>query len=181
VQGDEIFLSDLDGNLAVYSGQELTSSIRTEPTIRRLKVFQESAVLIGEEQIYEYSIPRKKIFAVHLPVSERIAAVYGIREKTVAVSRDGRGILFTRQDVSHTFWTTIGCVPVSMDVEARFCVFRNPDQTYSLWHNRRPLLQGVIGGLAVSGCGTYVAMGDGSGIKISLTESILGPAGDGVG
>lgn len=180
VLGSEVFVADLDGNLAVYSGQQRTVSVHTEPTIHRLKVFEQSAVLIGEEELYVYSIDKKKIFAVRLPISERIAAVYGIGERAIAVSRQGRGILFNREDTSQNFWTAIGCVPVSMDEDARFCVFRNPDHSYSLWHNRRPLLQGVTGGLAVSRLGTHFAIGEGRGLKISLAESILGsaPGGD---
>lgn len=173
-RGNEMFLADLDGNLVVYAGQGRTVSVRTEPTIRRLKIFEQSVVLIGEEELYEYSFARRRVFSVRLPISERIAAVYGVGEKTVAVSSQGRGILFNREDASQNFWTTIGCVPVSMDEDARFCVFRNPDQTYGLWYNRRPLLQGVVGGLAVSRSGTHLAIGEGRGLKISLAESILG-------
>lgn len=180
-RGDLLLLADLERSFVVYSGSKSTSSVRTEPVIRRLKVFQDSVVLIGEEQIYEYRIDRDRIFSIGLPMSERIVTVYGMGEETVAVSRGGRGILFHRAEARQTFWIAEGCVPTSLDAEARFYVFRHPDQTYSLWHNRLPVVQGVTGGLAISRSGTHVAIGDGRGIKISLMTAILGSAGAAIG
>ena len=176
-----LLVSDLEGKLGVYNGQTLTLSVSTEPVIRRLKLFQDSAVLIGEQQIYEYRLDTGKIYSVGLPMSERIVTVYGLAEKTVAVSREGRGILFHREQARQTFWTAPGCLPVSTDNDAQLCVFRHPDQTYSLWHDRRPILQGVTGGLAVSRSGKQVALGEGRDIKISSTNAILNSAGGAVG
>jgi TIR domain len=174
----QVFVSDLEGVLAIYCGQECLSSVKTEPTIRRLRAFPDSVVLIGEDRLYQYSIERKRLFS--LPVPVKIAAAYGTGERTVAVSREGQGILLLRDAITENFFTVAGCIPVSMDAQGRFYAFRNPDGTYTLWHNRRPLLQGVAGGLAVSRGGTRVAIGDGSAVKISSMGTIRASAAGGV-
>lgn len=179
VDGELLFVADLDGILAVYRGAERVEQHPLEPFTRALRVIRGAVVGVGERSLSRYTPSTGEFVSLPLPAGIRVVHALAGSDRIVAVGSDGKGILVDDALSPRLFHASPGAVPLSLDARGSRCVLRNADATCSLLHDAKMVLHHP-GNLAVSGDGEWLAVEKNDGVRV-IAVSSLDAAGGGVG
>lgn len=171
VDGDAIYVCDLDGNLALYRNAQLVRTVAIEPVVRLLKATPDCLMVIGRTRFHQVSTDLTECISDDLPIGP-VASGLAETELPIVIDGTGKGVRLDAQ-FNHcaAFHTLPGATPVSSDRDGNYCVFSNPDGSSTLLAGdargaSRIIYSHAGGGMAVAPSAEIVAVGEASVIRI---------------
>jgi len=175
VSENKVFICDFQSTLATYQDSRKQGEYRVDRLVRLLKVFASVPVLACEQRLCQVALGDGKVYDRPIPI--QIRAAYGDTARPVAISSEGKGFIFDHNlAIQEVFYTKAMSLPLSADHTSSFCVLKHQDNSYSLLHEARVILNHSGNTLAVSETGQHFAVDDAEGIRIVGRDRFLAMA-----
>jgi hypothetical protein len=170
---DTLIIGDLEGKLSIIQKGNVVQEHQLEQTIHSLEVFDDFAVVVGREKLYQVHYQSNNVFNEKIEL-DGVSNVLSVGDDIIMIDPRGKGLCYSKDLIFKSrFHTKAGAVPESSDREGEMQIFCYPDRTRILMNHGRIIYSNAGMPMVISPRGEKIVLCDEKGINVFETMQFL--------